>query len=231
MDNENLNEDAEPHEDQNEEAHTMHYEDTPLFEDIAHQDTAERKSDETEQVIFQDENVAVDVKSEDREEIDLESTGVQGTVSQGTARQNLITPRTLDFDEEVGPSNPIQQEEIGEHTASDDETIANIILNITRPRGISIPGVEQSQVLQSSSQSTEQLDPKDKGKGIMIESKKKKKKYTLAELKAIEEDKNEEASRKLQDGLDAESIEPIVQPRRPQTIVEQRNAMMSFLKG
>ena len=52
----------------------------------------------------------------------------------------------------------------------------------------------------------------------MIESKKKKKKYTLAELKAIQEAKNEEAARKLQAELDAEPIEPIVQPRRPQTI-------------
>ena len=49
---------------------------------------------------------------------------------------------------------------------------------MSRPRGISIPGVEQSQALKSSSQSTEDLDPKDKGKGILI--KKKKKKFTLA---------------------------------------------------
>lgn len=65
----------------------------------------------------------------------------------------------------------------------------------------------------------------------MIESKKNKKKYTLAELKGIEEAKNEEAARKLQAELDVESIEQIVQPRRPQTIAQQRNAMMSFLKG
>ena len=142
-----------------------------------------------------------DVQSTGAQSIDVQSTGaqstgVQGTVSQGTARQNLVTPRTLNFDEEVGPSNPIQ-EEIREHTASDDETIANIILNISRPRGISIPGVEQPQVLQSSSQPIQELDQKDKGKGIMIESKKKKKKYTLAELKAIEEAKNEEVARKI----------------------------------
>jgi hypothetical protein len=238
LDNENLNEDAETHEDPNEEAHTMHFEDTPLCENIAHQDTVERKSDEIEQVNLEDETVTIDVKSGDTEEIDLECTDVQsigvqgtvaqGTVSQGTVRQYFITPRTLDFDEEVGPSNPIQ-EEIREHTASDDETIANIILNISRPRVISIPGVEQPQVLQSSFQPTQELDPKDKGKGIMIESKKRKKKHTLAELRAIEEAKNEEAARKLQAELDAE--EPIVQPKRPQTIAQQRNAMMSFLKG
>jgi hypothetical protein len=60
----------------------------------------------------------------------------------------------LNFEEEDGPSNPIQKEPT-EHIASDDETIPDIMLSITRPRGISIPGVEQTQTLQSSSQPTQ----------------------------------------------------------------------------
>ena len=81
------------------------------------------------------------------------------------------------------------------------------------------------------------MDPKDKGKGILVESKKKKKKFTLVDIKAIEEAKNEEVARKLQADLDAEaelereSEKQIVQPRRPQSIAQQRNSMMAFLKG
>ena len=164
----------------------------------------------------------------------VQSVDAQGTASQSTDRQFLITPRTLNFEEEAGPSNPIQ-EEPREHTASDDKMIADIMLSITRPRGISIPGVEQSQALQSSSQPTQEVDPKDKGKGIMQESKKKKKKFTLAQLRAIEEAKNEKAARKCQADLDAEyereSRKPVVQTRRPPSIAQERNSMMAFLKG
>ena len=124
---------------------------------------------------------------------------------QGTAALNVneAGPSTRIFDDETGPS--IQQEEIKEHTASDDETIAQIMVNMSRPRGISIPGVEQAQVSQASSESGE-LDPKDKGKGVMQESKKKKKKSTLAQLRAFEVAKNEEAARKYQADLDADYL-------------------------
>ena len=109
------------------------------------------------------------------------------------------------------------------------------MLNISRPRGITIPGVEQAQVSQSSSKSTEELDPKDKGKGIMKESKKKKKKFSLAQLRDFEIAKNEEAARKYQADLDAENErelqKPVVQTRRPPSIAQERNSMISFLKG
>ena len=49
-----------------------------------------------------------------------------------------VGPSTRILNEEVGPSNPTQQEEIKEHTTSDDETIAQIMLNFDRPRGIHI---------------------------------------------------------------------------------------------
>ena len=160
------------------------------------------------------------MKSGDTEEVDLEGTAVgtagvqdQGTAIQGTVRQYLVTPRTLDFEEEAGPSMLIQQEE---RSTSDDENIVEMLINMSKPRGISIPGVDQSQAAQSS-QPTQALDPKDKGKGIMIEpKKKKKKKLTLADLKAIEDAKNEEAARKMQAEWDAEiekSQKPVVQLR------------------
>ena len=53
-------------------------------------------------------------------------------------------------------------------------------------------------------------------------SKKKKKKFTLAQLRAFEIAKNEEAARKYQDDLDAEYErelqKPVVQTRRPPSI-------------
>ena len=69
----------------------------------------------------------------------------------------------------------------------------------------------------------------------MKESKKKKKKFTLAQLRAFEVAKNEEAARKYQADLDAEyereSRKPVVQTRRPPSIAQERNSMISFLKG
>ncbi|GKG64450.1 hypothetical protein Tco_0659553, partial [Tanacetum coccineum] len=54
----------------------------------------ERKSDETEQVTIEEEKDASDVKSGDTE---------------STARQSAVTPRTLNFEDEAGPSSPIHQ--------------------------------------------------------------------------------------------------------------------------
>lgn len=150
----------------------------------------------------------------------LQSTGNQDTAAQGIVKQYLITPRTLVSEEEAGPSNRIQQEE---PTASDDETIANIMLNISRSRGTSIPVVDQSQALQSSSQPTQEADPNDRGKGIMVESKKKNKKFTLADLRVIEIAKNEEAARRMQAELDAEAEKSkysVDQPRSAKTIAQ-----------
>ncbi|GKF74365.1 hypothetical protein Tco_0220697, partial [Tanacetum coccineum] len=54
--------------------------------------TIERKSDETEQVIIEEEKDTSDVKSQDTKELDLERI-------QSTARQSVVTPRTLNFDD------------------------------------------------------------------------------------------------------------------------------------
>ncbi|GJU45496.1 hypothetical protein Tco_1202762 [Tanacetum coccineum] len=70
----------------------------------------ERKSDETEEVNIE-EKEASNVKSGETEELDLETT-------QSTARQGTITPRTLNFEDEAGPSSPlrpIQVKESEEH--------------------------------------------------------------------------------------------------------------------
>ncbi|GJQ93959.1 hypothetical protein Tco_0005098 [Tanacetum coccineum] len=134
----------------------------------------ERKSDETEQVNIEEEKDASDVKSGDTEELDLEEF-------QSTARQSAVTPRTLNFEDEAGPSSPIHQtqEEEPKEQFKDDEILADIILN--RPRGLSIPGPMQSQ----PQQPTQSTDPKEKGKGILVEEPKKKK-LTLQQIRALE---------------------------------------------
>ncbi|GJV34534.1 putative ribonuclease H-like domain-containing protein [Tanacetum coccineum] len=99
------------------EEHYVQEEDTadPFFDDIIDKDAAvapdidrksnetevlERKSDETEEINIE-EKEASNVKSGDTEELDLE-------ITQSTARQSTITPRTLNFEDEAGPSSPLR---------------------------------------------------------------------------------------------------------------------------
>ncbi|GJR79523.1 hypothetical protein Tco_0150308 [Tanacetum coccineum] len=170
-------------------------------------ETEERKSDETEEVLIEEEKDASDVKSGDTEELDLERI-------QSTARQSTVTPRTLDFDDEAGPSSPIRptQEEEPEEQFKDDELLADILLN--RTRGLSIPGPMQSQ----PQQPTQATDPKEK---------------------ALETKNDEEVARKIQAEWDAEEerkrLEALKKPKtilkKPTSLVQERNQMMSFLKG
>ncbi|GJY53142.1 ribonuclease H-like domain-containing protein, partial [Tanacetum coccineum] len=119
----------------------------PFFEDIVDKDAAvtpdferksvetealERKSDETEEINVE-EKEGSNVKSGDTEELDLETF-------QSTARQSTITPRTLIFDDEAGPSSPTQNIEPEEQFKVDE-----VLVGISRPRGLSIPGPIQSQ--------------------------------------------------------------------------------------
>ncbi|GKF64599.1 hypothetical protein Tco_0188047, partial [Tanacetum coccineum] len=115
----------------------------------------ERKSYETEEINIE-EKEASNVKSGDTEELDLETT-------QSTARQSTITPRTLNFEDEAGPSSllrPIQAMESEEQLK-----VAEVLVAISRPGGLSIPGSIQTQ----PQQPTQGTGPKDKGKGILVE--------------------------------------------------------------
>ncbi|GJW43432.1 hypothetical protein Tco_0072231 [Tanacetum coccineum] len=206
-----------------------------FFEDIVDKDAAvtpdlERKSDETEEINVE-EKEASNVKSGDTEELDLETF-------QSTARQSTITPRTLNFDDEAGPSSPIRptQEEGSEEQFKVDEVLADISLNISRPRGLSIPGPIQSQ----PQQPTQATDPKDKGKGILVEEPKKKK-LTLQQIRALETTNDEEVARKIQAEWDAEEerkrLEELKKAKsktilkKPTSLAQERNQMMNFLKG
>ncbi|GJS74459.1 hypothetical protein Tco_0707300 [Tanacetum coccineum] len=177
----------------------------PFFEDIVDKDAAvtpdlERKSDETEEINIE-EKKASDVKSGDTEELDLEAV-------QSTARQSTITPRTLNFDDEAGPSSPIRPTQNIE--PEEQFKVDEVLADISRPRGLSIPGPIQSQPQpQQPSQAT---DPKDKGKGILIQ----------AEWDAEEERKRLEELKKAK----SKTI-----LKKPTSLAQERNQMMNFLKG
>ncbi|GKA61561.1 retrovirus-related pol polyprotein from transposon TNT 1-94 [Tanacetum coccineum] len=136
------------------EEHNVQEEDTahPFFDDIVDKDAAdlERKSDETEEVNIE-EKEASNVKSGDTEELDLE-------ITQSTARQSTITPRTLNFEDEAGPSSPLRPIQVME--SEEQLEVAEVLVAISRPRGLNIPGPIQTQ----PQQPTQGTDPKDKGK-------------------------------------------------------------------
>ncbi|GJR79836.1 hypothetical protein Tco_0150621 [Tanacetum coccineum] len=217
------------------EEHNVQEEDTahPFFDDIVDKDAAvtpdlERKSDETEEVNIE-EKEASNVKSGETEELDLETT-------QSTARQGTITPRTLNFEDEAGPSSPLRPIQVME--SEEQLKVAEVLVAISRPRGLSIPGPIQSQ--SQPQQPSQATDPKDKGKGILVEEPKKKK-LTLQQIRALETTNDEEVARKIQAEWDAEEerkrfeelkkTKPKTTLRKPTSLAQERNQMMNFLKG
>ncbi|GJT22123.1 putative ribonuclease H-like domain-containing protein [Tanacetum coccineum] len=160
-------------------------------------------------------------------ELDLETT-------QSTARQGTITPRTLNFEDEAGPSSPLRPIQVME--SEEQLKAAEVLVAISRPRGLSIPGPIQTQ----PQQPTQGTDPKDKGKGILVEEPKKKK-LTLQQIRALETTNDEEVARKIQAEWDAEEerkrfeelkkTKPKTTLRKPTSLAQERNQMMNFLKG
>ncbi|GJS54446.1 hypothetical protein Tco_0627808 [Tanacetum coccineum] len=210
----------------------------PFFEDIVDKDAAvtpdierksdetealERKSDETEEINVE-EKEGSNVKSGDTEELDLETF-------QSTARQSTITPRTLNFEDEAGPSSPIRPTQNIE--PEEQFKVDEVLAAISRPRGLSIPGPIQSQP--QPQQPTQGTDSKDKGKGILVEEPKKKK-LTLQQIRALETSNDEEVARKIQAEWDAEEerkrLEELKKAKPKTTsLAQERNQMMNFLKG
>ncbi|GJW33143.1 hypothetical protein Tco_0053175 [Tanacetum coccineum] len=201
----------------------------PFFDDFVDENAAdlERKSDETEEINIE-EKEAFNVKSRDTEELDLETT-------QSTARQSTITPRTLNFEDEAGPSSPLRPTQVIE--PEEQFKVDEVLAAISRLRGLSIPGPIQSQP-QQPSQGT---DPKDKGKGVLVEEPKKKK-LTIQQIRALETMNDEEVARKIQAEWDAKEerkrfdelkkAKPKTTLRvKPTSLAHERNQMMNFLKG
>ncbi|GJS29747.1 ribonuclease H-like domain-containing protein [Tanacetum coccineum] len=157
----------------------------------------ERKSDETEQVIIEEEKDTSDVKSRDTEELDLERI-------QSTARQSAVTPRTLNFDDEAGPSSPIRptQEEEPEEQFKDDEFLADI------------PTQYQAKKKKLTLQTRSELW-RLTWIGKVLEK-------GQAEWDAEEERKRLE---------DLKKPKPKTISKKPTSLTQERNQMMSFLKG
>ncbi|GKE29539.1 hypothetical protein Tco_1444923 [Tanacetum coccineum] len=131
----------------------------------------ERNSDETEEVNIE-EKEASNVKKKRVEK--NRRTSIWKTTSKYWLEQGTITPRTLNFEDEAGPSSPLRPIQIME--SEEHLKAAEVLVAISRPRGLSIPGPIQSQPQQpTQGTDTQGTDPKDKGKGILVEEPKKKK--------------------------------------------------------
>ncbi|GJY28626.1 hypothetical protein Tco_0404393 [Tanacetum coccineum] len=165
----------------------------------------ERKSDGTEEVNIE-EKEASNVKSGETEELDLETT-------QSTARQGTITPRILNFEEEAGPSSPLRPIQVMD--SEEQLKAAEVLVSISRPRGLSIPGP-----IQSNSTAI-------------------KKKMTLQQIRALETTNDEEVARKIQAEWDAEEERKRfeeLKKTKPKTTLrklfscQERNQLMSYEK-
>ncbi|GJR10805.1 hypothetical protein Tco_0659886 [Tanacetum coccineum] len=73
------------------------------------------------------------------------------------------------FEDEAGPSSPLRPIQVME--SEEQLKVAEVLVAISRPRGLSIPGPIQSQ--SPPQQPSQATDPKDKGKGILVEEPKK----------------------------------------------------------
>ncbi|GKB01215.1 hypothetical protein Tco_0829259 [Tanacetum coccineum] len=176
------------------EEHYVQEEDTadPFFDDIVDKDAAvtpdlERKSDETEEVNIE-EKEASNVKSGETEELDLETT-------QSTARQGTITPRTLNFEDEAGPSSPLRPIQVME--SEEQLKVAEVLVAISRPRGLSIPGPIQPCPIQTSTstanyKSLETTNDEEDARKIQAEMGCRRRNKRFEELKKTNQDYFEE---------------------------------------
>ncbi|GJV36846.1 putative ribonuclease H-like domain-containing protein [Tanacetum coccineum] len=157
--------------------HYVQEEDTtdPFFDDIADKDA----------------DVTPDLE---RKKLDLE-TNSKDTVDKTV----LFTPRTLNFEDEAGPSSPLRPIQVME--SEEQLKAAEVLVSISRPRGLSIPGPIQTQPQQPT--------------------------------QALETTNDEEVARKIQAEWDAElkKTKPKTTLRKPTSLAQERNQMMSFLKG
>ncbi|MCO6516829.1 MAG: hypothetical protein J6586_10135, partial [Snodgrassella sp.] len=101
----------------------------------------ENEQKEEEQEIVKQDEGAQNIQSTGVQSTAAEVIDLQGTVEQGTSSRIIdereVTaagPSIMNYEDEAGPSTFIPEEE-REHTASDDETIAQVIMNLRRPTG------------------------------------------------------------------------------------------------
>ncbi|GJS17233.1 hypothetical protein Tco_0411705 [Tanacetum coccineum] len=119
----------------------------------------ERKSDGTEEVNIE-EKEASNVKSgKTQKNCILETTKV-------LAKQGTITPRILNFEEEAGPSSPLRPIQVMD--SEEQHNAAEVLVSISRPRGLSIPGPIQTQP-QQPTQALETTNDEEVARKIQAE--------------------------------------------------------------
>ncbi|GJT95243.1 putative ribonuclease H-like domain-containing protein [Tanacetum coccineum] len=137
------------------------------------------------------------------------------------------------------------QEEITTHHFADDTAIKDAA-EVPCPQFLDQEvGAFRPHTISTTNKPTQGTDtqgtyPKDKGKGILVEEPKKKK-LTLQQIRALETTNDEEVARKIQAEWDAEEerkrfeelkkTKPKTTLRKPTSLAQERNQMMSFLKG
>ncbi|GJS63886.1 putative ribonuclease H-like domain-containing protein [Tanacetum coccineum] len=121
---------------------------------------------------------------------------------------------TPDLERKSDGTEEVNIEEKEASNVKSGETIRNWILAtnskvlLDKPRGLSIPGPIQTQ----PQQPTQGTDPKDKGKGILN----------------IQADGREEERKRFEE---LKKTKPKTTLRKPTSLAQERNQMMSFLKG
>ncbi|GJR75424.1 hypothetical protein Tco_0087789 [Tanacetum coccineum] len=111
--------------------------------------------------------------------------------SDGTEEVNIEEKEASNV--KSGETEELDLETTQSTARHEQHNAAEVLVAISRPRGLSIPGPIQTQ----PQQPTQGTDPKDKGKGILVEEPKKKK-LTLQQIRALETTNDEEVARKIQ---------------------------------
>ncbi|GJV11346.1 hypothetical protein Tco_1352887 [Tanacetum coccineum] len=122
--------------------------------------------EETEKSILRRKRVLI-VKCWSTEELDIEAV-------QSTARTRDFTPRTLNFNDEACPSSPIRPTQNIE--PEEQFKVDEVLADISRPRGLSIPGPIQS-LSPTSHTIYKLLTRKINGKGILVDEPKNENYY------------------------------------------------------
>ncbi|GJS58426.1 hypothetical protein Tco_0653210 [Tanacetum coccineum] len=146
----------------------------------------EKQNGEIEQVDLGSENIQKEIGSGD--------TDVFEDIEDTKANESIAEPSIQAVEDEAGPSTFLDETT---EFFQDDTLIADILVNISRPKrgaGITIPGNVPEQ--ERSESPTPVLDPKDKGKGIMKEEPKKKK-LTLQQIRAAKTANDAEVARRI----------------------------------
>ncbi|GJV62272.1 hypothetical protein Tco_1468372 [Tanacetum coccineum] len=119
--------------------------------------------------------------------------------SDETEEVNIEEKEASNVKKEAGPSSPLRPIQVMD--SEEQLKAAEVLVSISRPRGLSIPGPITFSTFNSQ---IKVLDSKDKGKGIWLKNLKKKKLNSSTNSEPLETTNDEEVARKIQAEWDAE---------------------------